>query len=147
MSRGRTFSMNTARICIDERWDTTSGRVYSKLQSAPLAFSGLGEMLLKMNRIFDEYGYPQAFHEMRSFRRKRRRADSRETPQPGLKDGEINRQKGRYCTFDIMLQSRRQAGWQGLLMRPDRSLVVRFNSEIELLAGLSRAIEAMRLTR
>ena len=146
MNEERVFSMNTARICIDGRRGTVSGRVYSKLRPAPIIFSGLGEMLLEVNRMFDECGYPQAFQELRSFQDQTERAGPWKFPQPQLGDEEMEQHRGRYCTFDIVVQSRRQAGWQGILMKPDRTLVARFSSELELLGAMCEELENLRLT-
>lgn len=146
MSKGRIFSMNTARICIDQYWDAASGRAYSKLWPVPVEFSGLGEMLLGMNRVFDECRYPQAFQELRSFHEQTGRAGPWKFPPSRLDDAEMDRQKGKLCTFDIVVQSRRQAGWQGLLMKPDRTLIARFDSELELLDAICKELEILRLT-
>ena len=110
MQKKRSFSLNTVRICIDTYSSPISGKAYSKLSPAPLVFSGLGEMILKTDQMFDQYRYPQAFQERRSFRAQTGRARPWKMPESKLSDEEMNRQKGKQCTVDVVVQSRRQTG-------------------------------------
>lgn len=146
MSKVKIFSMNTARICIDQHQETSSGRVYSKLWPTPLIFSGLGEMLLGMDQLFDKCGYPQAFNESRSFLDHPKRSRHLKMPEPQLKDEEMGRQRGKCHTFDLVIQSRRMSGWQGILMDPDRTKIVHFDSEMELLNNMCEILDAKLLT-
>lgn len=141
MTTGKIFSLNMARICIDECQGRITGRVYSKPWPTPINFFGLGEMVVAMDRMFDKYRYPQAFQERRSFREPTGRAGPWRMPEARLSDMEMEHQQGRRYTFDIVVQSRRQSGWQGLLMQTDRTILTRFNNERELLKSICRELE------
>ena len=121
------------RLCIDGYGDDLSGRVYSKLMLVPLPFSGCGGLLLKMDAVFDKIGYPQAFQVRRTFCKPAKLRGSIVIPKKMLDDEEMERQKGDFYTFDIVIQSRNQSGWQGILMNPGRTSVKKFESEMELL--------------
>lgn len=134
MDRRMTFSMNMARVCIDGFDTDLSGRVYSKQSRTPLRFSGYCGMLLQMDDMFDRTGYPEAFHETRSFRARPFSGSARAALMEQADDEELQRQSGSRATFDLIVQSRRRSGWQGILMCPERLRGIRFRSELELLA-------------
>ena len=137
MSSAAVFPMNMVRLCIDECREDLSGRVYSKLMLAPLLFSGFGVLLLKMDALFDQVGYPQAFQVRRTFLEETESGKRHGIPEQLMEDMELERQSGNCRTFDIIIQSRSQSGWQGILMDPDRTSVKKFRSEMELLDCIS----------
>ena len=134
MSSAAVFPINLMRLCIDECQNDLSGRVYSKLMIAPLLFSGCGVLLLQMDHLFDQVGYPQAFQVRRTFLKPAKLRGSITLPERLMDDAEMERQRGDFWTFDIIIQSRRQSGWQGILMNPGRTSVRKFRSEMELLS-------------
>ncbi len=134
MSSAAVFPMNMIRLCIDGYGDDLSGRAYSKLTLVPLLFSGCGELLLRMDDIFEQVGYPQAFQKRRTFFSGPTRL--RETVRMSerlLDDKEMGKQQGKYQTYNIVVQSRRQSSWQGILMDPERTSMRKFQSEMDLL--------------
>lgn len=146
MDDRRSFSLNTVRICVDECEGVASGRAYSKLSSAPLEFLDPAGMLLELDQLFNYCRYPQAFQECRSFVKKKRNDELRILP-ARLSDAELRRKRGKYRTLDLVVQSRRCSGWQGFLMRPDRTIVLEFKSEMEFLEGFVREMEQEPLMR
>lgn len=141
MNRSAVFPMNMMRLCIDGYRDDLSGRVYSKMMLVPLPFSGCGEIFLIMDKLFDRVGYPQAFQTRRTFFRPKKPEGSIHMPDQVMEDEEIDRQSGSFRTFDIIVQSRRQSGWQGILMDPERTYIKEFRSEMELLEQICQGLE------
>ncbi len=133
MSRTMIFPINMIRLCIDGYGDDLSGRVYSKLILAPLPFSGCSGLLLEMDAVFDRIGYPQAFQARRTFLKPTKLRGSIRIPKQMMDDEEMEKQKGDFRTFDVVVQSRKQSGWQGILMNPGRTSIRKFQSEMELL--------------
>ena len=133
MSSTMVFPMNMIRLCIDRCGDDLSGRVYSKMLLVPIPFSGYCGLLLKMDAVFDRIGYPQAFQVRRTFLKPAKLRGSIVIPDKLMDDEEMEKQKGDFWTFDVVVQSRKQSGWQGILMNPGRTSVKKFRSEMELL--------------
>ena len=133
MSNTVIFPMNMIRLCIDGYGNDLSGRVYSKLMLVPLLFSGCNGLLLRMDDVFEQVGYPQAFQVKRTFFKPAKLKGRICIPEQLMDDKEMERQSGNCGTFDVIVQSRRQSGWQGLLMNPERTSVRKFKSEMELL--------------
>lgn len=141
MSSAAIFPMNMIRLCIDGYEDDLSGRVYSKLMLVPLLFSGCNGLLLRMDDVFEQVGYPQAFQVRRTFFKPLKLRGSIHIPERLLDDSEMEKQRGNFRTFDIIVQSRRQSGWQGILMDPERTSAKRFRSEMELLHCICQELE------
>ena len=133
MSSAAVFPMNMIRLCIDGYREDVSGRAYNKMQTVPLSFFGYGGLLLGMDDLFERVGFPQGFQARRTFLKPAELRGSVRMPEHLMEDEEIDRQSGECRTFDIIVQSRRQSGWQGLLMDPERTSARRFRSEMELL--------------
>lgn len=124
---------NAVRICIDRYAEDIGGRIYSRMKPEPLLFGNCCEMLLKTDSMFDEKGYPQAFKEKRNFFEKRPANTYCAVPELLLDKEELCRQRGACGTVDVIVQSRRRAGWQGIMLRTDGRKMGIFRSEMELL--------------
>ena len=134
--------MNAVRVCIDQYDADLQGRIYSRLSREPLFFGSCSKMLLETDRLFDEHGYPQNFQEKRSFAlTEEKKYSSFAAPQPLLESEDILRQSGACGTFDVIVWSRRRAGWQGMLRHPDGMAAGDFRSEMELLDMICRELE------
>lgn len=140
-STATVFPMNGVRICVDEYSDDLSGRVYSKMMLVPLSFSGCSELLLSIDDLFDQIGYPQAFQVKRSFLKPAKLRKIVRMPKQMMKDEEIDEQRGNCGTFDMIVQSRRQNCWQGILVNPKRTSIKKFRSELELLDCICSRLE------
>ncbi len=112
----RGFPMNGLRICVDHYDGDLEGRIYSKMNKDAMHFANLGELLLRADALFDERGYPQNFQEKRSFAEHAAWSGRYEAPKVLRRDEEVMNQKGGFCTFDVLVSSRRRASWQGFLM-------------------------------
>ena len=131
----RIFPANGIRICVDEYHERDlSGRIYSKLMPQPLVFQNCGEMLLKADSMFDEKGYPQAFQRKRTFSEKKGCRNYCARPPEFLTDRYIQEKEGRRGTFDVIVHTRKKAGWQGYFRNvSDSGKTVEFRSELEML--------------
>ncbi len=128
--------MNALRVCIDEENGDLKGRIYSKMSAKPLRFYNCTEMFLVADQLFDECGYPQTFQEKRSFQNERS-AGHYARPKVRLEDKEVMKQSGICRTVDVLVRSRRRAGWQGVLSCGDAQPPMEFQSEMELLKYLA----------
>lgn len=131
------YPPNAFRICIDQCDTDIYGRIYSPLCSQVMEFRGIGEILLKMDALFDDAGYPQAFQEKRSFEEKKI-TDNRYSGVPKVKQSaeEIHALRGKLYTVDIYVDSRRNTTWQGHVHGADGKKLSDFSGEVELLKSL-----------
>lgn len=142
----QAFPPNMIRLCIDQYDDDIKGRMYSKMDAEPLKFENCCEMLLKADAMFDQYGYPQSFFDKKNF------IEGRETghyvsPRQLQSDEVLNRQKGKLCTMDVLIRSRRQASWQGIIKKIDGSPPQEFQSGMELLGCIQKIMQTNNYIR
>ncbi len=135
----RVYPANALRVCIDEYNGDLKGRMYSKMCEKVMMFENCGEMFLRADELFDECGYPQTFQEKRNFVKKKN-AGHYARPQIRLNDEEIMKQSGRCRTVDIVVLSRRRAGWQGIIIGQGEIPAREFQSEMDLLKYLDMEI-------
>lgn len=142
--KNRRFPVNGLRICVDDCGRSElSGRIYSRLLMQPLTFQNCGEMILKADSMFDEKGYPQAFQQKRTFAKDREKTGSAYCVRPLLlsSEQEIQQKTGRCATYDVIIQTRRKAGWQGYIRNvSDSGPMVAFDSEFKMLKELEKEI-------
>lgn len=138
----RSYTVNTFRVCIDACREDISGRVYSPMCEGEVSFAGVGELLVKMDKLFDEVGFPQAFQDKRSFGTGQDRSNVyRRIPKIKRNAEKIWDQTGKCRTFDIVVESRRNTSWQGSIFDPSGKECGKFNGEVELLVRLTRLAE------
>lgn len=129
----KNFSPNAFRVCVDSRENDIRGLVYSPLVEHPISYNGLNELMLKMDKVFDSNGYPQAFQEKRSFlRRTPRQASYNGVPEVLPESRDIFEKEGSFFTVDVVVESRRNTSWQGYVQSIDGTKIGEFKSDIEL---------------
>ena len=139
-NKSRIYPANSIRVCVDsDAAQDFRGKFYSKMNREPISFRDFGEMIVLADKLFDKRGYPQTFQEKRSFRSKAPEKGRYAAPEICLEDEEILAQQGGRCTFDILVQSRRRAGWQGVLLGED-GIMHEYQSEMELLKEIGAEV-------
>ena len=130
----KTYPVNGFRLCMDEMSGDISGRAVSPLEKGEIAFHGVGELLFKMEQVFNRAGYPQAFQEKRSFSGNREQKGNYQGIPEAVRDAEsICNEKGKIFYLDIVVKSRRNASWQGVIYDETGNLAGEFQGELELL--------------
>lgn len=134
------YPPNAFRICADKIKEDVEGRVVCPLSKEIIHFSGMGELLVKMDELFDSVGYPQAYQDKRSFDRDKERANAyRGIPEGARKPTEIISQIGECITLDIVVTSRKNTSWQGKIYGVEGNFLGGFSGEIELLESIIKA--------
>ena len=128
---------NAMRLCIDasHAYDV-SGRLYSRMTGTYLRFASMAELLLETDALLDEIGSPQAFQRKRIFStgNPNEMTDIRSTTeQPFNVDGVLEEEMGKCATFELVVQSRMHASWQGFLADPNGVPLGSFESELQLM--------------
>lgn len=133
----RYYPPNAFRICVDVIEEDISGRIYSPLSPDAIAFISIGEILVKMDELFDRCGYPQAFQDKRSFDGAKGQDNLyRGLPKTEQNTDDILNRSGKEGTFDLMVKSRQNTSWQGTLYDEDGNVLKEFDGEVELLSAL-----------
>lgn len=137
------FPANAFRICIDHIDGDISGRIYSPLVAESISFVSMSEVLVKMDELFDRFGYPQAFQDKRSFDSGGEKRNLYKGRPKSVQETEvILKQSGEKSTFDILVESRQNTSWQGTLCGACGNVIAQFDGEVELLSMLERVTGA-----
>lgn len=134
--------LSAMRLCIDDcRVYDVSGRLYSRLTGKQLDFCSMAELLLETDALLDEIGSPQAFQKKRIFStgRPEETGSRRKRPVSGYEKA-AEEQQGRCGTFELVVQSRMHASWQGFLKDDAGRMLGSFESELQLMELLLEAL-------
>lgn len=156
------YSRNVVNLCIDT-YDAEKqcGRLWSQYAGEPMLFTSLYEALECMEALYDALRYPYASTQMRSFREEPG-ADAEaygfagSVEQTGEKGafGEMGirmteafddmiAHRGQDATFIIRVQYRQHSSWQGEVVWVDGGKKRYFESVLELVRLIDRALEGI----
>jgi hypothetical protein len=143
MEESKYFPLNGLRLCIDAMADgEIEGTFLSPMDGRRVAFAGYQDFLVKADKLFDRYGYPQSFQEKRSFVKKK---DQETAPYTGfppavIKAEDILLLRGRFSTYNVIVVARRNASWQGVLLGEDGAKIGVYDGEIQLIRLLKASL-------
>ena len=129
------LNYNTAifRVCMDAEH---SGRIVSRRLKAPMPFTDLVNLLLKMEAVMDAQDYPRAFQRKRQFRE----IPTTDTQVPYalsveemMDEDAVNAATGALSTFLLHILSRQNACWQGIVILPEDNRRLPFESVLQFL--------------
>jgi hypothetical protein len=114
-----------------------NGRIYNVCCKDAILFTGLHELLLKMEDIFDELSMPQKAFQLRSF--KRIKNPSKECVS-FMEKIEIPLEHEQNATFIIHVKFRQNATWQGTIKWVEENKKQDFRSELEMIKLMDNAL-------
>lgn len=145
----QVIPMNMVRVCVHSKGTyDAAGIFFSKLSDRGIWFISVADLLLKMDRLLDRGGRPQAFQAKRSFQEERTRNtedfgkkavqaartwNAAWAAVPQMEDEEILTQQGTYATYDIIVQSRMHSSMQGIFKDGTGRYLGTFESDLQLM--------------
>lgn len=132
------YPANGFRICVDTEEQDMAGRIYSLLVPEVITYSGWNELFLKMDAVFDQVGYPQAFQEKRSFTGGTKAASYQGSPKLLQPYEAVTHERGLLWTVDVVVISRRDTSWQGIVYDLERQELGQFDGELGLMKILEQ---------
>lgn len=122
------------RVCVDQAdGSRISGKVYSQRLTSPMAFSDMGNLILRLDEVLEKQNFPQAFQRSRTFREHEAHVPAAGDPDEGIPLEEVEKAQGSLATFTLCILSRRNASWQGWVDWMDGSPRQQFASALELI--------------
>lgn len=134
MKNNNLFPLNGVRICIEEKSPAILGMAYSPLSKEPIHFTDIGQLLILLDALFDEVGYPQSFQDKRSFNKDSAR-DNRYSGRPSPKTDPVTvaSYHGKLTSFTLIVDSRRDSSWQGMILSKDDEIIGSFDGDMDLM--------------
>jgi hypothetical protein len=140
---------NRVVICVDRQDGAKmEGRIFHRLSPQPVPFLEVSQLLLEMENLLDQLGYPQASTAGRQFRKIENRSALRNA-ENDQEDEELNpmakgaaQQKGNKATFVVQVQYRQNATWQGTVVWAEKEETKQFRSALELLKLIDSTLDS-----
>ena len=151
-SKQMLFARNLICVCIDDDKDADyQGLIYHQYADEPISFNGIASMILEMENLFDEWDFPQRGLAERKFDKKKEnhKRPVSETQDDRLKIEiisdthgvrNVQNKKGKLATFVIQVVYRQDASWQGHVIYQEDNEKLDFNSALELIKIIDRAV-------
>jgi hypothetical protein len=151
-SKQMLFARNLICVCIDDNKDADyQGLIYHQYADEPISFNGVASMILEMENLFDEWDFPQRGLAERKFDKKK---ENHKRPVPETEDDKlkieiisdthgvrnVQNKKGKLATFVIQVVYRQDASWQGHVIYQEDNEKLDFNSALELIKIIDRAV-------
>jgi len=124
------------------------GRIYHPASGRQDSFDRVYELLMKLEDIFDTYGFPQHTHSLRSFRNSRMSnlqitgKEQRHVTEDltEMEKEVLNNEKTGKATFVINVLFRQNATWQGRIQWVEKNKTQYFRSDLEMLKLMDDAL-------
>lgn len=141
---GKKYPPNSFRVCIDDTVVDLRGRIYSPLCEGELQFAEFRELILQMDALFDQTGYPQSFQEKRSFKKvSAPNAAYRGVPATDVMYQDMQQYCGEIAALDVRVESRRNASWQGRVFSTEGQCLGEYDGEWGLIDIIQKYLQKM----
>mgnify|MGYP001100720864 CR=1 FL=1 len=136
----RIFSRNIICNCVNQCGPNgIQGELYHLYSDEPIRYRDAFEMLILMEKFYDNLNFPMASTETRSFS-KRKPSSNRKEMIKMEQDEKLLKVKGSKGTFLIQVQYRQNATWQGKVVCADENKTQYFRSTLELMKLIDGAL-------
>lgn len=121
------------RLCIDRfDEDDMSGRILGVALESEIPFSSVRSFVASVDKAYDTIGQPQSGQISRTFGKQAvKPMPYVAVPKRYHASGEIKSAAGSLKTFDLIMQTRHHAEWQGVLKDAEGNLLGTFKSVLE----------------
>lgn len=137
------FARNLICICIDGKENADyQGKIWHQYSDDPIEFESAIRMLSIMDKLMDEWDFPQRGLEDRSFEKSSRKKEQLHAPGDELTIDKvqemygtrnIQNRKGNLSTFVVQVGYRQRATWQGHVVCVEANELKEFESAMALL--------------
>ena len=138
---------NGVVICIRENNDgELAGEFYHSYSSRPVPFQGIGQMTLRMEKLFDWLNFPYPGTNSRSFLPAKAPTDKNNIHPERKKimsDEMLLTKHGEIGTFIVRVQHRQNSSWQGRITWMEEDKTVQFRSVWEMIKLIENAVDSV----
>ena len=136
----KSIPFNMIHVCIDQ-YDhfQMKGCAYNNTLESPVEFSDIHEIILRFEEVFNKNGNPLSSYSSRSFVKQEEPGRYQNKPEVLYDYDVIAQHRGKIVDFDIVVQSRRPATWQGVLFFDNKEIV--FHDVLEMIKIIDKKID------
>ncbi|MBQ6334647.1 MAG: hypothetical protein IJI46_06230 [Erysipelotrichaceae bacterium] len=130
---------NAVVLCIDRYTTVYQGRFYHHFSKDAVIFHNDSEMLLKIEKLYDDMNFPFRGNNERHFI-ERKQTPMKEELTRVMEDDEMLEMHGDLGTFIIRVQHRQNSSWQGRITWVEEDKTLYFRSVWEMMKLIEEAM-------
>lgn len=139
----RIYGKNLVCVCVDsyENKDI-KGVIWTPYEEEAISFTNFYEMVLIMDKLYDNWDFPQRTTSYRTFGKKNRLDDYHNPNSIRKREPirDVKSFKGEIATFLIQVKFRQYTSWQGQVLWNEGKKKIHFRSVLELLKLIDSVI-------
>ncbi len=118
-----------------------SGEFYHSYSTESVPFSGIGQMVLRMEKLYDYLRFPYPGTNSRSFGKEKKLTRMTEERKKIMSDDALLSKHGDIGTFIVRVQHRQNSSWQGRITWMEEDKTVQFRSVWEMIKLIESAVD------
>jgi hypothetical protein len=118
-----------------------SGEFYHSYSETAVPFVGIGQMILRMEQLYDYLRFPYPGTNNRSFGKEKRLARLMKERKKIMKDEALLSKHGDIGTFIVRVQHRQNSSWQGRVTWMEKDKTIQFRSVWEMIKLIESAVD------
>ncbi len=146
MSRTQWYigAPNGVVVCVRENNDgELKGEFYHSYSSKPVPFQGIGQMTLRMEKLYDWLRFPYPGTNSRSFVPTEPPAEKTGERKKVMSDEMLLTKHGEIGTFIVRVQHRQNSSWQGRITWMEEDKTIQFRSVWEMIKLIESAVNSI----
>ncbi len=135
---------NGVVLCVDSASEgELSGSFYHSYSREAVPFSGIGQMTLRMEKLYDYLRFPFPGTNDRSFGPEKHLTRLTQERKRIMTDDELLSKHGDIGTFIVRVQHRQNSSWQGRITWMEEDRTVQFRSVWEMIKLIESAVDTV----
>ena len=118
-----------------------SGVFYHSYSTEAVPFSGIGQMVLRMEKLYDYLRFPYPGTNSRTFGEEKKLTRLTEERKKIMSDDALLSKHGDIGTFIVRVQHRQNSSWQGRITWMEEDKTVQFRSVWEMIKLIESAVD------
>ena len=136
---------NAVVLCINRNAEgELGGQFYHSYSKSPVPFEGIGQMTLRMEKLYDWLRFPYPGNSSRSFTDVTEKTDGRVRERKKIMSDEaLLARHGDIGTFIVRVQHRQNSSWQGRITWMEEDRTIQFRSVWEMIKLIESAVDSV----
>lgn len=146
MSRSQWYigAQNGVVLCINAvNGGDLSGEFYHSYSERSVPFCGIGQMMLRMEKLYDYLRFPFPGTNFRSFGEEKKLTRLTEERKKIMTDDALLSKHGDIGTFIVRVQHRQNSSWQGRITWMEEDKTIQFRSVWEMIKLIESAVDTV----
>ena len=133
---------NGVVLCINgNNGGELSGEFFHSYSKAPVPFQGIGQMTLRMEKLYDWLRFPHPGTNSRTFTETEKQSGWTQERKKQMSDEELLTKHGDIGTFIVRVQHRQNSSWQGRITWMEEDRTIQFRSVWEMIKLIESAVD------